>query len=90
MESKQEETDQDQQTPKLVVTKESTEKKKDTSKLSESNEKEFGRIKSWQLETWLYQSEIKKSIESKIVKNQSIQVVKIIGESKKLINLAKY
>ena len=42
MESKQEETDQDQQTPKLVVTKESTEKKKDTSELSECNERELG------------------------------------------------
>ena len=48
MESKQEETDQDQQTPKLVVTKESKEKKKDTSELSESNEKELGKFKSWQ------------------------------------------
>ena len=82
MESKQEETDQDQQTPKLVVTKESTEKKKDTSELSESNGKEFGRFKSWQRETWLHQSEIQKIYRKQNSQNQSNQVVKSKNLSK--------
>ena len=42
MESKQEEADQDQETPKLDVTKESTEDKIDASERSECNRRELG------------------------------------------------
>ena len=42
VESKQEEADLDQETPKLDVTRESTENKKDTSELIECNERELG------------------------------------------------
>ena len=42
MKSKQEEADQDQETPKLDVTKESTEDKIDASELSECNGRELG------------------------------------------------
>ena len=42
MESKQEEADLDQETPKLDVTKESAENKKDISELIECNGRELG------------------------------------------------
>ena len=42
MKSKREEADQDQETPKLDVTKESTEDKIDASELSECNGRELG------------------------------------------------
>ena len=44
VESKQEEADQDQETPKLDVTRESTENKKDTSELSECNVGKLGEL----------------------------------------------
>ena len=42
MKSKREEADQDQETPKLDVTKESTEDKIDASERSECNRRELG------------------------------------------------
>ena len=49
MESKQEQADQDQDTPKLEDTRKSTENRKDTSELSECNVSSLGELNqnSW-------------------------------------------
>ena len=84
----QEEADQDQETPKLDVTKESTENKKDTSELIECNERELGESNLDSLKPGYSKAKFKNLSKAKIIRNQSIRVVKIIGEIKKSIKLS--
>ena len=86
MESKQEQADQNQDTPKLEDTKKSTENRKDTSELSECNVGKLGELKKDSLKPYHSKVKSKNPSEVKIKINQVIN----IGISKvELENLSK-
>ena len=73
MKSKKEEANQDQETPKLDVTKESTEDKIDASELSECNGRELGESNQDSLKPRY------SKVKFKIYRNQTIIII-VIGQ----------